>query len=116
MIKKYDIPVWPARLFVGVSRNPERERRSMDEVFGPVPDSMSGWRALTSCSNDGRFGIFFGTRGLSIDEVAHEVFHVTHRILEWSHANFDPDHHEQGAYLHGHLFDLTYKQVKRYLK
>lgn len=31
--------------------------------------------------------------------VAHELFHLTHRILEKCQMNFDESHHEMGAYL-----------------
>lgn len=39
------------------------------------------------------------------------VFHTTHRILERAEANFDGDHHEQAAYLHGWLMERVWRIV-----
>jgi hypothetical protein len=100
MVPIYEAEVW---LVVANGNGIYRERAKMASVFGDPPEPH--YSAL--CSHDGnhRFGLFFTTiaaRDLGI--VAHEVFHLTHRILEWTGSNFDPAHHEQGALLHGFLF------------
>ena len=44
--------------------------------------------------------------------VAHEVFHMVHRILEKNTMNFDSGHHEMGAYLCEYLT----KKIREVLK
>lgn len=39
--------------------------------------------------------------------IFHEVFHLTHRILDWVSANFDENHHEQGALLYAYLLGVV---------
>lgn len=47
-----------------------------------------------------RFALFFEPAAVKrIEIVAHEIFHLTHRILESNSMNFDEYHHEMGAYL-----------------
>lgn len=47
-----------------------------------------------------KFGLFFEPAAKRRREiVAHELFHLTHRILEKNCMNFDEAHHEMGAYL-----------------
>ena len=58
------------------------------------------------------FALFFDFSALDVATVAHEVFHLTHRILDWSESNFDGKHHEQGALLHGYLMNLVMKEIK----
>jgi|HubBroStandDraft_1064217.scaffolds.fasta_scaffold163140_2 hypothetical protein len=46
------------------------------------------------------FGIFLEPQAARrLEIVAHEIFHLTHRILERCAMNFDEGHHECGAYL-----------------
>lgn len=47
-----------------------------------------------------KFGLFFEPAAkLRGEIIAHEIFHLTHRILEKNCMNFDESHHEMGAYL-----------------
>lgn len=60
-----------------------------------------------------KFGLFFEPATRTRPEiVAHEIFHLTHRILEKCHMNFDEGHHEMGAYLCEYLT----KTINRVLK
>jgi hypothetical protein len=48
-------------------------------------------------------------RGVSIDTLTHEIFHLTHRIIEWANGNFDADHHEHAALLNGYFNDKLFR-------
>lgn len=57
-----------------------------------------------------RFALFFEPQAKSRHEIiAHEIFHLTHRILEFCTMNFDSGHHEQGAYLCEYLTKKVFK-------
>lgn len=73
-------------------------------MFGPVPER--DYFALSAYTADGNFGLWL-PRKADTNTIAHELFHITHRILEWTNSNFDRDHHEQGALLNGYLHELV---------
>lgn len=115
--KKFVIPIYGAKLWIVVSDNVKHERDKMDGVLGNslMSDEYEG---LCSC-NYSFFGIFFDKRALehrAVNLIAHETFHLTHRIIEWTGANFNEDNHEHGAILHGYLLDLVYREVSKFGK
>lgn len=60
-----------------------------------------------------KFGIFIEPRAKArLEIVAHEIFHLTHRILENNCMNFDKGHHEMGAYLCEYLTKKIFTILK----
>lgn len=60
-----------------------------------------------------KFALFFEPKSASrLEIVNHELFHLTHRILETNHMNFDENHHEVGAYLCEYLSKKVFKILK----
>lgn len=56
-----------------------------------------------------KFGLFLEPAARRRREIiAHEIFHLTHRILEANCMNFDEGHHEMGAYLCEYLTDKVF--------
>lgn len=111
MKKELSIPIYDAVLHLVVTDDIGTERARMTHWFGPVP-AADTYDALCSYGAGHNFALFFthsASRCLKV--VAHEVFHLTHRILDWSGANFDSDHHEQAALLNGYLFELVWREV-----
>lgn len=107
------MPIYDAWVWLVVADDMASERKKMDHVFGGCPQ-VSQWMAVCTHNDRSTFGLFFSyPRALTLEVVSHEVFHLTHRILEWSSANFDSQHHEQGALLCGWLTTLVHKEMKR---
>lgn len=104
------IPIYDAVLWIVVTDHISKERRKMEHLFGPAPDGHE-YDALCSHSGGHNFALFFDRKALSMKIIAHEVFHLTHRMLEWVSANFDKDHHEQGSLLCGYLMDTVCSYV-----
>lgn len=103
--RRYPIPIYDCNLWVVISDDIYKEREKLNDTFGTV-DREYG--ALCSYDNYGNVGLFFQRRFIADeDTIAHEIFHATHRILEWAGCNFDPQHHEQGALLCGYLSKLV---------
>jgi hypothetical protein len=99
----YDAVVW---LVVSDEIHATRKSRSMVKLFGEPPPAEVDWAALCDYNGRGIFGIFVGSESLTVDVIAHEVFHLTYRILEWASAGVDKGNHEAGALLHGYLMNL----------
>jgi hypothetical protein len=111
--KKLYIPIYNVELTLIVNRNIFKARKKMERVFGPAP-TENNYNGL--CSYDGyQFGIFLTpTSSMNPATVAHELFHVTHRILDYKGANFDASHHEPAALLNGYLSNLVDIELKKF--
>lgn len=111
MKKRLEIPIYGAVLWLVVTEDIAKERRGMERWFGPGPDDNI-YDALCSYGTGHNFALFFEPKAAhEIKIVAHEVFHLTHRILDWCGANFDSRHHETAALLHGFLIDLVMREI-----
>ena len=105
----FQVPIWSVSLHIYVGKDPVAARVKAKDLFDEW-DEEDRFEALASW-NGSEFGLFFSPRP-SLELVAHEVFHITHRILERAEANFDPEHHEQGAYLMGWLMDVVWRATR----
>lgn len=99
-----------ATVYVIVSDNPVRAYKSKrwHKMFGI--NGMDKFHALTVRAGP-TFGLFLPS-GANAGTIAHEVFHLTHRILEYCDVKFDKDNHEPAAYLHGHLIDKVLEMFR----
>jgi hypothetical protein len=111
MKKELHIPIYDAVLWLIVADDIAAERKLMSHWFGPVPDGNQ-YDAICSYGDGHNFALFFEPQACTIKTVSHEVFHLTHRILDWSGAHFDSSHHEQGSLLHGYLMDMVIRELK----
>lgn len=109
-----NVPIYNATVYLIISDDVFKERKKMDKVFGSA--QADDFEALTS-SADGVlvFGLFF-RKNVSMSTVAHEVFHLTHRILEWTNCYFSVDEQEQAALLNGYLMDIVIKKINNAVK
>jgi hypothetical protein len=115
--KKFFVPVYNVDLWIVVTDDVKRERTKMQKIFGSFGDKHE-YDGLCSCCYD-KFGVFFEKKKLetrSVNLIAHEVFHLTHFIIEYAGANFDEDNQEHGAILNGYLMDLVYGAISSYSK
>ena len=103
MTKKFQVPILQVSVVVVVAAKTRPAIRrhfphlKLSDVFG------DGYEACC-CYRRSRFGLFFEPQALKRpDIVAHEIFHLTHRILEFRECNFDESHHEMAAMLNGWL-------------
>lgn len=111
MKKKLSVPIYDAVLWLVVADNIAKERKKLEHLFGPAPDAHD-YDAMCSYSGGHTFALFFAREPLTLKILSHEVFHLTHRIMDWVSANFDAGHHEQGALLHGYLMDAVCRAMQ----
>ena len=109
MKEKITIPIYSATLWVVVADNIKRERKKWDYMFG---EDDGKWTALCCYTGNGDFGLFFRDNA-TIEDIAHEVFHCTHRVLDWASVKFDKDNHESAALLNGWLMGKVMEVVKK---
>lgn len=105
------IPIYDLRFWVGVSDKPVELRAKFDWAFGKRDNSdFSG----TCEYHRSKFAVLFDAYDLSHELIAHEVFHVTHRMLEFNAVNFGENNHEPFAYLNGYLTQLVYVDLAKF--
>lgn len=82
-----------------------------DEELESLEDDLVEAGAYTFW-NYPNFVLFFNIDELKIHYITHEVFHVTHGILECAHSKFDYHNHEHFAYLNGFLNKMVFEFVQ----
>lgn len=112
MIKRhFKVPIFEATVLVVVSDSHKQVKAAIDNFVGGQYEI----EASDDCEaflqhKRSKFALFFERPTVKKkDVVAHEIFHLTHRILEYREMNFDPDHHELAAMLNGWLTDKVHK-------
>ena len=101
MIQSIRIPLYEALLYIVVSEDPLTIRKGMSDLFGEAPEC--DFDALCSYDNKGTFALFFTPTTLTPSVIAHEIFHLTHRIGTWRYGKFVEEYHEVFADLSGYL-------------
>jgi hypothetical protein len=96
MIKTFRIQPYGALLYVVVEKTAWIAQEKLQHIFGKPNVGEEDWAACC-VYQDGEFAAFFG-RPVTMENLAHEMFHVTHRILEHAQVNVDHSNHEAGAY------------------
>ena len=107
------VPLYGAKLVLSVSDDLWAARDRERTLLGQTPDDRDpGCAGL--CSWWGLdFGLFFNRRTISHGAIAHEVFHLTHRILETVGGVFTPANHEPFTYLCQDLTDRIYRRLHK---
>lgn len=104
--RKFRVPIYDVKFFIVVGDSVDQARKKFNSIFGDY--KSDGGQTAAICSRRGEnFGIFFEKGNCTPDIVFHELFHSTHRILEWTGAEMDARHHEHAALLHGWLCKQT---------
>jgi hypothetical protein len=108
--RKFTVPIYDAEVWLVVDPDIEAARAKFNHLFGVC--EYSGYNGLCSYGNGCHFGIFFESHSLTAKIIAHEIFHLTHRISEWAELNFDEKHHEATAQINGYLTERVAKLLK----
>lgn len=101
--KKFQVPIHDVSIIIVVTRDiPAAYKREFGIDIGKSQMACLGYIGR-------KFGLFFEPAAkLRHEIVAHEIFHLTHRILEKNFMNFDESHHEMGAYLCEYLTEKVF--------
>lgn len=108
---RIDVPIYEAVVWLVVDSDIVAERKKMEHWFGPFQDL--GHVAICSYASTDNFALFFTPPALEINIISHEVFHLTHRILDFTGVQFDRHNHEAAAHLHGWLMDAVITTLKK---
>lgn len=106
--KKFQVPIHDVTVVVVVTADiPAAYKREFGVEIGNAQMACLGY-------DKRKFGLFFEPAAqLRQEIIVHEIFHLTHRILEKNHMNFDESHHEMGAYLCEYLTKIVFSVLKQ---
>lgn len=104
---RFNVPIYDVDVIIVVTRDiPREHRREFDSEIEDTHIACVGYSGR-------KFALFLEPAALARPEIiAHEIFHLTHRILELCEANFDSTHHEQGAYLCEYLHKMVARKLR----
>lgn len=104
------VPIYDAIVYLTVAKDVVKARAALNKTFGEVQgDDFQG---ICSTNGGNKFSIVIPFKA-SCGLIAHEVFHLTHFILDWSNVHFTADDDEAGALLHGYLMEWVSKQLSK---
>jgi hypothetical protein len=103
--RKLYIPIYDVDVWVVVDKTIDDARNKLSKVFDRSKDEGTYDQHNGLCISQGtNFGLCFSEQSSkNACIVSHEVFHLTHRILEYHMVNFDSENHEPAAILNGYL-------------
>lgn len=113
--RKVTIPIYDCDFHLVVARDVVKAAKEMTKMFPNQVDDTDGFVAAAfRNASTNTFGAFFSTgRSLCHDIIAHELFHITMRVMRHIDDRFHIDNSEPYAYLNGWLHDWVYKQLKK---
>lgn len=116
---KIKIPIYDVFVWIVLCDNVLKARKEFNKQFGIIDDEfdansdediyegMCSFNFLTGC-----FGLFLRRKRSTFNTISHEIFHLTHRILQHIGYNFDNSHSEGAAMLNGYLTQLILSEIK----
>lgn len=106
------VPIYRAKLILSVSEDVIAARKEDSEIFGPC--LLTKAQAMASCDDEGNnYAIYFNYSHLDHGTIAHEIFHLTHRIFDSISGKFDINNQEPLAYLCEWLTDWVYAELEK---
>lgn len=106
---EFILPLYGARIQLIVTDDIMSERKKQEHLFGPVEGTC--YDALCSRSTGHNYALFFEPNALCHRIIGHEIFHLTHRIMQWVGVPFLDDNHEVFTAVHGELCQWVYGQI-----
>lgn len=111
-IHQFRLPIYAGRVIFVVCTDIVKTRSRYSATFGPYDASTCA--ALSCYDHKGKFAIFLKGHAVTHELVAHEIFHLTHRIMEYCGHEITEHHHEPHAYLCGFLSERLYAKLKQW--
>lgn len=104
--------VYPLNLFVTFGSDAKVWARKLPKDCYPDEDEPE--RSGAMCVyQDQNIAIFYFRHELRVDLIAHEIFHMTHRIMHYVGEKFPDGTHEAFAYLNGWITGQVYHFADR---
>ena len=112
-VYNFRLPIFdPCNVWLVVTDHVGHARSQRDKVLGR--GNGVDYHGLSCWDEKGKFFLFFQRTAIDHQLIAHEVFHATHRMLEYCCHNLTPNAHEPHAYLCGFLTATVYRKLRHW--
>lgn len=117
VIKEFDIPIYNLTVHIIISPSAVESRNELSEtmeweVFDGTAQALVSWNHN---AKPGHFYVFLET-GVNLGVLVHELFHLTHRMLEYVGVEFSTNNHEPFAYMNEYVIRNSIDIVKPNIK
>ena len=111
---QFPIELHRAMGFISIAETLQEAINRLPDEFNKQQDAAEDAAGLFLSDGTGGFATCYTYEEIGYNVLVHELFHMTHDILERSGANFDSDHDEQGALLIGWLMEKTVTKLREW--
>ncbi len=109
---QFAIPLYRSKLKLVVTDNVRVARNNYSDAFGPYDAGHCD--AIVSWNRRNQFLLIFDRRKITHGIIAHEIFHLTHNIMEFIGHELTNDAHEPHAYLCQEIAERVYGAMERW--
>lgn len=82
-------------------------KRYFGHEFSETYEALSVYRG-------NEFGLIFGHDRIALDNICHELYHVTCRVMECMNTKAGPENHEPYAYVQGYIGGKVFKKLRQW--
>jgi hypothetical protein len=110
---KFDVPIYEAKVYIIVADDfgAESQTRRWASIFEDAVFTVSD---IATCAYHGNVtALLLNPKYINMNTLAHEILHLTFRILEWREIRVNNDNQEPAAYLNGWLWERIEKVLKK---
>lgn len=111
--QRFSVPLYSASVHVVVASDYKSLFKAMPKFF--KDDHDVGFKAMM-VFNGHNYGLAFIKEFTTESIISHEVFHLTHWMMNNHGIRFEIDCHEAFAIPDGHLFDRVWKIVRKHVR
>lgn len=109
---RFIVPIYGCAVTFVVADDLQEERNRHAKRFGDY-QLDPGCQGLVS-SRNGYYLLLLSPAGCTHGQIAHEIFHLTHGIMEWAGERYHDDHAEPTAYLLQWLTGRVYRRLEKW--
>ncbi len=110
---RFTLPIYGYDVYVWLTASIKDLRPQLTHLFPDASEQPDADPGGCVHHRECIFGFMITPETFTLSTYSHEVFHLTHRILEQAGDKFDEKHHEPAAYLHGYLMERILKVFRK---
>ena len=103
------VPIYDATLCIVDTKNIEKSLKKMRGKESSEESNLLSYLYWDHDKYSANWWLCIDFENLNIGALVHELFHATHRILEYFDVKFTTDNHEPFAYLMEYLYNECIK-------
>lgn len=109
------VPIYGVHLRLILTPDICEERLNLSDLFGPYRFKDERYTDALHSFLGAEAALFFKPDTVNYAVIAHEIFHLTHAIMDYSNVHFQNENHEAFALLNGYLHTWVHCTLNKLL-